>query len=64
MRKQSYLGEFKQFFGIARGSNSELQTQLIIAHRLKLDNPIELDRCESLSAEITRMLNGLIPTLP
>jgi four helix bundle protein len=26
------LGEFRQFLGIARGSNCELQTQLEIAH--------------------------------
>jgi len=31
--------EFRQFLGIARGSNCELQTQLEIARRLRLATP-------------------------
>lgn len=33
-------GEFKQFLGIANGSSYELQTQLVIANKLKfIDDP-------------------------
>jgi len=32
-------GEFRQFLGIARGSNFELQTQLEIARALKFGSP-------------------------
>ncbi len=57
-------GEFRQFLGIAKGSNAELQTQLIIARSLHFGEPTNLDRCESLSAEVTRMLLGLLASLP
>ena len=57
-------GEFKQFLGVAKGSNAELQTQLILSRALQLGQPADLDRCDSLSAEVTRMLIGLIATLP
>jgi four helix bundle protein len=33
------IGEFRQFLGIARGSNFELQTQLEIARALEMGNP-------------------------
>jgi four helix bundle protein len=36
-------GEYKQFLGIARGSNFEIQTQLEIARALAIGNPKLLD---------------------
>jgi four helix bundle protein len=55
--------EFRQFLSMARGSNCELQTQLIIATRLKLATPDRLAMAESLSHEVGRMLNGLMQSL-
>jgi len=56
-------GEFRQFLGIARGSNSEVQTQLEIARSLKMGDPKLIDEAESLSDEIRRMLFGLLDSL-
>jgi four helix bundle protein len=55
-------GEFRQFLGHARGSYAELETQLIIAANLGfLLNAGDL--LEHL-AEVGRMLNGLLSSLP
>ena len=51
--------DFRQFVIIARGSCSELQTQLIIAKRLRYGEPACVDAAERLSHEVGRMLNGL-----
>lgn len=54
-------GEFRQFIGIAKGSLSELDTQLIIAEKLGyLTGPCPL--FEQL-AEVGRMLSGLLSSL-
>src|ERR1700721_2745354 len=37
-------GEYKQFLGMARGSNSEVQTQLVIARELGYGSPQSLDK--------------------
>jgi four helix bundle protein len=49
-------GEYNQFLGIARGSNLELQTQLVIAKRLRLGDPVKIDQTEVLSCEVSKML--------
>jgi four helix bundle protein len=49
-------GEYRQFLGIARGSNFELQTQLEIARALKIGNPKLIDEAEGLSHEVGKML--------
>ena len=49
-------GEYRQFLGIARGSNCELQTQLEIARALKFGNSKSLDEAEGLSHEVGKML--------
>src|SRR5262250_486706 len=51
-------GEFRQFLGQAKGSLSELETQLLIAQNLGYLR----DACGLLSqkAEVTRLLNGLL----
>jgi four helix bundle protein len=54
-------GEFRQFLGQAKGSLAEVETQLIIAHRLGyLPSPDCL--LEHLN-EVGRLLNGLINSL-
>jgi four helix bundle protein len=56
-------GEFIQFLGIACGSNAEVYTQLVIARGLQLADEASIARCESLNAEIGKMLNALLKTL-
>ena len=56
-------GEFRQFLGIARGSNLEVQTQLVIAAKLDDGASEGIAECGNLSFEVGRMLNGLMKTL-
>jgi four helix bundle protein len=51
--------DFKQFVMIARGSNCELQTQLVIAGRLRFIEPEKINAAETLSHEVGQMLSGL-----
>jgi four helix bundle protein len=48
-------GEYKQFLGMARGSNLEVQTQLFIATELGYGNPQTLNEAVSLSIEVERI---------
>ncbi len=57
------VGEFKQFLGIARGSNYEVQTQLELAKALKLANCELIQNAESLSHEVGRMIYALLESL-
>jgi four helix bundle protein len=59
-RGRNSPGEFKQFLGIAQGSNYEVQTQLVIAGRLKLGMTAQLRTAEKLSVEVGKMLSSLI----
>jgi four helix bundle protein len=52
--------EFRQFLGIARASNFELQTQLEIARALEFGNAKLLDEAESLSHEVGKMLFAIL----
>jgi four helix bundle protein len=57
-------GEFKQFLGNARGSLMEVETQILIARDLGY---LEHDKSEdllSVAAEVGRILNGLLNSLP
>jgi four helix bundle protein len=56
-------GEYKQFLGIARGSNLELQTQILIAKELGYSRPEHLTQAENLSNEVAKMLNTMIAKL-
>ena len=56
-------GEFKQFLGVARGSNSELQTHLEIARALGMGNPVLLNEAESLAREVGRMIYATLQSL-
>jgi four helix bundle protein len=55
--------EFRQFLGIARGSNCELQTQLEIARRLGLGDSQLIKEAESLSHQIGKMIFAIIGKL-
>ncbi len=56
-------GEFRQFLGIARGSNFELQTQLEIARALQFGNSKLLDEAEGLSHEVGKMLYATLESI-
>jgi four helix bundle protein len=56
-------GEYKQFLGMARGSNLEVQTQLFIARELGYGNLETLMEAESLSFEVGKMLTSLLKHL-
>jgi four helix bundle protein len=55
--------EFRQFLGIARGSNFELQTQLEIARALQIGKPELVNEAESLSHEVGKMMYALLESL-
>ncbi len=56
-------GELIQFACIARGSNLEVQTQLVIAKRLRFGMESNLLQCEQMSIEVGRRLNSWINSL-
>jgi four helix bundle protein len=56
-------GEFRQFLGLAQGSNYEVQTQILLAARLGIGEPKLLSKAEGLSCETGKMLSGLIASL-
>jgi four helix bundle protein len=60
---RSTRGEYLQFLGHARGSNCELQTQLVIAAGLKMGAESDLDCAEQLAQEVGRMLVALMKRL-
>jgi four helix bundle protein len=53
-------GEFVQFLGHARGSNSEIETQLVIACALGFGSCKSIEAAEGLCNEVGRMLGGLL----
>ena len=53
---KSSKGEYLSFLGHARGSNGEVQTQLIISQGLSFGTQESLSKAESLSSEVGRML--------
>jgi four helix bundle protein len=56
-------GEYKQFLGVARGSNFELQTQIELARALGQGNSQLLDKAEGLSHEIGKMIFGILESI-
>jgi len=52
--------EYRQFLGIARGSNFELQTQLEIARQLGKGDSKLIDQTEMLSHEVGKMIFGIL----
>jgi four helix bundle protein len=53
-------GEFRQFLGIARGSNFELQTQLEVARALGMGIGKQIDEAEALSHEVGKMIYSML----
>ncbi len=51
--------DFRQFVLIAKGSNCELQTQLLLAKRLQFGLETEVVKAEDLTRDIGQMLSGL-----
>lgn len=56
-------GEYKQFLGMSRGSNFEVQTQLEIARALGIGDPKLVDDAEGLSHEVGKMIYGILESL-
>ena len=56
-------GEYKQFLGMARGSNAEVETQLVISRELGYGSPQTLNEAAGLADEVGRMLNALLKRL-
>ncbi len=56
-------GDYRHFLGIARGSNSEAQTQLVIARGLGFGSSKKIGEAESLSFEVGRILVVLMRRL-
>ena len=57
------VAEYRQFLGISRGSNFELQTQLEISRALNIGQSKLLDETEALSHEVGKMLYSIINKL-
>jgi len=55
--------EFRQFLGVALGSMFEIQTQLVVARRLKMGNETSINDAAALSDEVSKMLTSFIQTL-
>jgi four helix bundle protein len=55
--------EYRQFLGVARASNYELQTQLVITRELGFGEPALIDSAEGLSHEVGKMLYATITSL-
>jgi four helix bundle protein len=60
---KSSRGEYVLFLGHARGSNFEVQTQLVIADGLGFGNAIERKAAGELSEEVSRMLVAMMTKL-
>jgi len=56
-------GEYRQFLGMARGSNMEVQTQLEISRELGIGDSETLIRTEGLSHEVGKMLVSIMNKL-
>jgi four helix bundle protein len=60
---RSTRGEYVQFLGHARGSNSEVETQLVIAKELGFGMRAALTDSEGLCKGVGVMLRGLMKSL-
>ncbi len=56
-------GEYKQFLGMARGSNLEVQTQMVIASEPGFGDPVRGKLCNGLSEEVSKMLVALMRSI-
>jgi four helix bundle protein len=53
-------GDYVQFLGHARGSNSEVETQIVISKALGFGSRQKLEIAEALCSEVGRMLGALM----
>lgn len=60
---RSTRGEYLQFLGHARGSNCEVETQLVIVAALGFGVESNLAIAEKLCADVSRLLRGLMQSL-
>jgi four helix bundle protein len=60
---RSTRGEYIQFLGHARGSISEVETQLVIAQALGFGPKEKLQKAEELCSEVGRMLRAMMKSL-
>lgn len=56
-------GEFRQFLGNARGSLLEVESQILLAQRFHYLTPEAAEKLLGASAEVGRVLNGLMGAL-
>ena len=56
-------GEYIQFLGHARGSNSEVETQIVISKALGFGSKEMLQSTEELCAEVGKMLRAIMKSL-
>jgi four helix bundle protein len=56
---RAHRGEYLQYLSIARGSLCELETYLVLAHRLKFAPVDDLRSVWSIAQEVGRMLFNL-----
>jgi len=56
-------GEFQQFLGYARGSLLETETLVLLAGNLNYLRRNQVDRLLDLSAEVGKILNGLLRSI-
>lgn len=60
---RSTRGEYVQFLGHARGSNSEVETQIVISKALGFGSMQMLQTAEGLCDEVGRMLGTMMKSL-
>ena len=60
---RSTKGEYVLFLGHARGSCSEIETQIVIAKALGFGTPRDLSSAETLCSDAGRLLGGLIRSI-
>ncbi|MSR56076.1 MAG: four helix bundle protein [Planctomycetaceae bacterium] len=56
---RAHTKEYLNYLSVAQGSLAELETHLILSHDVDLLKKDDLEKCLSLSDEISRMLAGL-----
>lgn len=60
---RSTRGEYIQFLGHARGSNCEVETQLVIAASLGFGAAPQMMTADQLCADVSRLLGSLLKSL-
>jgi four helix bundle protein len=55
--------DYVHFLSMARGSNCEIETQLVIAKRMHFGMDEDLTQADALTCEVGKMLNALMKSL-